>query len=105
MDSNTETYKVIILEECIEEMKQIYDYIANNLKSNKSAEKLMEEVRAKILRLANTPRLYPRIGKHNRLNKIYRRIIIQNFIVLYTVDDNQKFVFISHMFFNRKNYL
>lgn len=105
MDSENEIYKVRITDECIEEIEQIYDYIANELKANNSAVKLIKEVRTKILGLSKTPKLYPKINKRNRAKKIYRRIIIQNYIVLYTVDDNQKLVYISHMHFSRKKYL
>lgn len=79
MAFNNETYKVRITEECIEEIEQIYDYIANDLKLNNSAIKLIKEVRTKILGLVNTPQLYPKINKRNRAKETYRRIIYKSF--------------------------
>ncbi len=105
MAFSNEKYKVKITDECIEEIEQIYDYIANDLNADKSAVKVVKEFKTKILTLSETPKLYPKINKRNRAKKTYRRLIVKNFIVLYTVDDNQKLVFISHIFFNRKNYL
>lgn len=35
----------------------------------------------------------------------YRRLIIKNFVVIYTVSEKEKTVYIVHMFYGRSNYL
>ncbi len=103
--NNKKSYQIKITEECYEEMEQIYDYIANNLKADNSAYELLKSVRMKILKLGEMPKLYSIINKRNRTQSVYRRMIIKNYVVLYTVDDNEKIVYISHMYFKRKKYL
>lgn len=105
MDFNNNSYLIKITDECYEEMKQIYDYIANSLKANNLAVKLLKTVKIKIGKLIQMPKLYPIINKQNRAKLEYRRIVVRNYVILYTVDDNQKIVYISHMYFKRKKYL
>ena len=40
--NNKKSYQIKITEECYEEMEQIYDYIANNLKADNSAYELLK---------------------------------------------------------------
>ena len=35
----------------------------------------------------------------------YRRIVIKNYVVLYTIDEEKKIVYISHMYYKKRNYL
>lgn len=35
----------------------------------------------------------------------FRRMVVKNFVVLYTVDDSKKKVYIVHMYYGRRNYL
>ena len=35
----------------------------------------------------------------------YRRIVIKNYVVLYTIDEENKIVYISHMYYKKRNYL
>ncbi len=103
--NNNNSYLVKITDECYEEMKQIYDYIANNLKADNSAFKLLKSVRMKILKLVEMPKIYSKINKRNRAKMEYRRLVVKNYVILYTVDDNKKIVYISHMYFKGKKYL
>ena len=50
------------------------------------------------------PKIYPKIEISNELQREYRRIIIKNYIILYTIEEENKRVFISHMYYRRKNY-
>ena len=104
MDSKNEPFEVEFTEECIEEMTEIYEYISNNLKEDNIAKRLMIEVTDKVLDLANVPELYMKIGKVDRLKREYHRLVIKNYVVLYTIDFEKKIVFISHMIYGRRNY-
>ena len=55
--------------------------------------------------LSESPNLYMKIEKKDKLKREYRRIVIDNFVVLYTVDESNKKVYIAHMYYGRRDYL
>lgn len=105
MDFENEQFEVEFTEECIEEMKEIYEYIANTLKENNIAKRLMKEATDRALDLAEMPERYMKIGKTDRLKREYRRIVVKNYVILYTIDKQKKKVYISRMIYGRRNYL
>lgn len=105
MDSKNGTFEVEFTEQCIEEMTKIYDYISTELKENEVAKRLINEVNEKLLDLANSPEIYMKIGIKDRLKREYHRIVVKNYVVLYTVDYEKEKVFISRMIYGRRNYL
>ena len=86
--------------EVIKELRAKY-----NLKENNSAKRLMTEVMDKVLNLKNTPELYMKIGKKDKLKREYYRMVVKNYIILYTVDFDNKKVYISQMIYGKRNYL
>ena len=105
MDSRNEKFEVEFTEQYIEEMTEIYEYVSRVLKENESAKKLMTEVNERILDLAESPELYIKIGKIDKLKRNYHRMVVKNYVILYTVDYEKKKVFISRMIYGRRNYL
>ena len=105
MDSKSQSFEVEFTDECIEEIIEIYEYISNNLKEDDSAKRLMTEVMDKVLNLASTPELYMKIEKVDKLKREYHRMVVKNYIILYTIDFEKKTVFISRMVYGRRNYL
>lgn len=105
MDSKNKPFEVEFTDKCIEEMTEIYEYICNNLKENNAAKRLMTEVTDKILDLANAPELYMKIGKTDKLKREYHRMVVKNYVILYTIDFEKRKVYISRMIYGRRNYL
>lgn len=105
MDSKKEVFDVEFTEECIEEMTAIYEYISNNLKENGAAKRLMTEVTNRVLDLEEAPELYMKIGKADRLKREYHRMVVKNYVVLYTIDFEKNKVYVSRMIYGRRNYL
>ena len=86
-------------------MSQIYDYISSSLKRNNAAQRIIKEVNDKIIRLSNNPYLYSKIDKVDRLKLEYHKIIVNNYIVLYSIDSSNNKVFVSRIFYGKMNYL
>ena len=105
MVSRKNPFEVKFTEECIEEMNKIYEYISNNLKENNAAKRLMTVTINKILELTNIPELYMKIGRIDRLKREYHRMVVKNYVILYTIDFEKRKVYISRMIYGRKNYL
>ena len=105
MDSKKEIYEIEFTEDCREEIDEIYEYISEKLVAENSAKKLMRKMRDAIMDLSESPNLYMKIEKKDKLKREDRRIVIDNFVVLYTVDESNKKVYIAHMYYGRRDYL
>lgn len=105
MDSKKEIYEIEFTEDCREEIDEIYEYISEKLVAENSAKKLMRKMRDAVMDLSESPNLYMKIEKKDKLKREYRRIVIDNFVVLYTVDESNKKVYIAHMYYGRRDYL
>ena len=105
MDSKKGLFEVEFTDESIEELSEIYEYISNKLKENNAAKRLIAEVTSRILDLVNEPELYIKIGKIDKLKREYHRMVVKNYIVLYTIDFEKRKVFISHIIYKRRSYL
>ncbi len=98
-------YKIIFTDEFDEEIQQIYDYISKNLKEKEIADRFISKVYGRIEDVKIFPKMYMKIGKMDRLHNEYHRLVVNNYIVLYTVDELNQKVFISHIYYKRRNYL
>ena len=98
-------YKIIFTDEFDEEIQQIYDYISKNLKEKEIADRFISKVYGRIEDLKIFPKMYMKIEKMDRLHNEYHRLVVNNYIVLYTVDELKQIVAISHIYYKRKNYL
>ena len=97
-------FKVHFTEQCLEDIENICDYISRQFKTDKSAIRLRKEIREKTKQLGTNPEMYESINKIDRLKRTYRKIVINNYILLYTIDNKNKIVYISHMYYGQQNY-
>lgn len=51
------------------------------------------------------PRIYPEISKKDKAKRNYRKIVINNYVILYTFIEEGNIVFISDFYYVRQNYL
>ena len=105
MDSKKEIYEIEFTEDARDEIREIYEYISKNLVNKEAAKRLMRKMRNSVMDLAESPRLYAKIEKKDRMKKEFRRIVVDNYIILYTIEKNKKTVYISHMYYGKRNYL
>ena len=104
MDTKNE-YKIVFTENAEIELDGIYEYISKTLLSENSAKKLMDKIEEKVLRLE----IFAESGSIANgyiINDIqYRKLIVDNYILLYHIDESKKQVNIIHVFYGRRNYL
>ncbi len=105
MDSKKEIYEIEFTEDARDEIRDIYEYISKNLVAEEAAKRLMRKMRQSVMDLAGSPKIYMKIEKKDKRKREFRRMVIDNFVVLYTIDENKKTIYISHMYYGRKNYL
>ena len=104
MSISEKQFKVVFTNDCIDEINQIYDYISKKLYAPNSAKKIMMKIDNAIQSLKNMPELYSVIKKYPELNREYRRIVIKNYVLLYTISKKENTIYIVHMFYGRSNY-
>lgn len=105
MDISKKQYRIVFTSDCIREMDYIYNYIILNLYAQKSAKELMNNVQQAIENLKIMPQMHMVIKKYSELELEYRRIIIGNYVVLYTISEKEKIIYIVHMYYGGSNYL
>ena len=98
-------YEVKIAPIVMKQINRISDYILEDLCAEKAAKSFTKQVKNEIEKLQYTPEMYAEIEKYDELNRRYRRIIIKNFIILYTVDEMNLIVYISKIYYGQRNYL
>lgn len=104
MDTNDQ-YRIEFTEECSEEIRKIYNYIKDNFDNKIAAKKLMNKVEKYTRDLAYAPKIYAEIEKYSGTELKYRRIVINNYIILYAIDEENKTIYISHMYYGGMNYM
>ena len=102
MDINN--YEIILTDIAKEELEDIYDYIYNHLVAEKAANDLMEKIEKQILLLENNPYAYVEVSIKPK-NELYRRLIIDNYVVLYQIEEEHKQVVIYRVLYGKRNYI
>lgn len=87
MDTNN--YEIVLTDVAKEELEEIYEYISEHLLEPSVANRLMEKIEQKILRLERNPYscVEVQIKPHS---ETYLKLVIDNYIVLYEVDETYK---------------
>lgn len=98
-------YSIKLTDEFLEEFEDICNYISIILKARDATIRLREKVIYNILLLEKSPKMFQEIEKLDKLEREYRRMVINNYIILYTIDDIYKKVYISHIYYGGRNYL
>lgn len=97
-------YKVILSESAYEDLDKIYSYITETLCTPQAAADLADEGEAKLRQLINHPYSFEASANIGLIKQGYRRIVAQDYIILYLVDERNKQVIIARIFYGRQKY-
>lgn len=102
MDTNT--YEIVFTDTAKEELEEIYEYISEHLLEVGVANKLMDKIEQSILRLEQNPHscVEVHIKPHNN---VYRKLVIDNYIALYEIEETYKQVVIYRVLYGKRDYL
>ena len=102
MDTNT--YEIVFTDTAKEELEEIYEYISEHLLEVGAANKLMDEIEQSILKLEQNP--YSCVEVHIKPhNNVYRKLVIDNYIALYEIEETYKQVVIYRVVYGKRDYL
>ena len=98
-------YSIKLTDQFLDEFEEICGYISNKLKNIDASNRLREKVIYNVLLLENSPKMCTEIEKIDRTERQYRRMTVNNYVVLYTIDEPEKIVYVAHIYYGRSNYL
>lgn len=102
MDTNS--YEIILTDTAKEELEEIYEYISENLLEISVANRLMDKIEQSLFLLEQNP--YACVEVHIKPHKDkYRKLVIDNYIVLYEVDEKYKQVVVYRIVSEKMDYL
>ena len=101
---DTEAYKLRIMPRAAVDLDSIFEYISNELAAPVAAHNLMEKIEASFLRLQDMPESCPACQDDILKQKGYRKLVVKNYIALYTVNHADKTVTVMRVVHGRQEY-
>ncbi len=98
------SYSVKITPKASDDLDGIYRYIANELVNEDAAENLMDKIESGVMRLREFPLSCSLVADEILRDKGYRRLIIDNYVVFYLVDEAEQRVVIMRVLYGRQKY-
>ncbi|MBP5519430.1 MAG: type II toxin-antitoxin system RelE/ParE family toxin [Treponema sp.] len=98
-------YEIIIEPSAEDDLKNIYDYIANTLLSENNARKQVERIRDTIFELETMPESYHLYPNETWHSKGLHYVPVGNYEIFYTVNNNDFKVNILRVLYGKMNFL
>ncbi len=87
-----------------EDLEQIYAYISGKLFSEIAADNLLERIENSLMRLRNFPYSCSFVLDEPLKNRGYRKLIVDNYIAFYLVDETEKLLVVMRILYGAQNY-
>lgn len=100
----SEEYSLKFTPKAAEDLDVIYGYITNNLFALDAAEKLMDKIENSIRRLKDFPYSCSFVLDEPLKRRGYRKLIVDNYIVFYLVNEQESQVIIMRILYGASNY-
>jgi addiction module RelE/StbE family toxin len=91
-------YKLVLLKKSKEDVQNIYKYIAAELQNLKAAKDLNENFNRAFRQIQSFPL------SAEKFNETIRKLPVNNYIVFYKIDDEQKIISICRVLYGRTDY-
>ena len=101
---DTKRYDIVLTDMAKSDLNEIYNYIFKNRKEPSIANKLLNKIEKGIFNLENSPYRCMEVHIKPR-NRIYRRLVISNYVVLYRVVEEANQIVIFHILYGGRDYL
>jgi len=87
-----------------EDIEEIYNYISGKLFAEVAANNLLEKIEERVMRLEEFPFSCNYVSDEGLKSKGYRKLIVDNYLVFYIVDEKNEKVVIVRILFGAQNY-
>ncbi len=96
-------YKAIISEAFESDLDSTLTYIRTVLFNDTAADNLLDATEDKVAKIAENPTLYPIYHDDDIARRGYHYAIVGNFLIFFTVNDEEKSVFIARFLYGGQN--
>lgn len=96
-------YKVIVSPNAIEDLQNIYNYIAYEKKSIINAELQISRIKEDVIKLDTLPNAFKTYPKEPWCSKGLKYFPIDNYLVFYMVDEDKKQVNVLRIIYGKMN--
>jgi len=100
-----EIYRIQFTSRARQDLRDSYNYIKNELKEPAAAERFYLNIEKNIETLTTTPGRYAVIDDDRLIEREYRKLIVGNHIVFYSIDEENKTVMIKRILYARRDWL
>lgn len=97
-------YSVKLMSRAVRDLDGIYDYIAGNLLEPETASKLIDRMEQQIYSLEQMPYRCLERKQGIYANRGYRQLMIENYTVIYRVDEANKMVIVVTVHYSLSNF-
>lgn len=98
-----DTYEVKITSQAQEQMAEIVDYISHELFAPEAAEHLLDKMESSIMALSAFPERNQLIEEEPWKTYGIRKIVVNNFLVYYWIDEAEEKVQITAVIYSKRN--
>jgi plasmid stabilization system protein ParE len=98
-------YRVDISEPAENDLVDIVRYIASQLSAPLSALNMMDLLEEAMTGLSNLPQRFPLVGDERLSQMGYRKLIVKNYGVFFSIDEKNKVVNIERILYVRRDWL
>lgn len=96
-------YKVMINPRAIRELDNIYKYIANGKLAPENAKGQVDRIKKAVLSLDTFPQSHQERNEGRYAGKSYRQLLIDNYIVIFRIDEPHKTVYVVTIQYQGRN--
>lgn len=86
------------------DLEDIFNYLSNNLYAQKSAKDFIIKIEEKVMKLSDHPYLGPFVKDEKLKSKGYRKIIVDNYILFYLINEADHEVVIMRCLYGGRKY-
>ena len=97
-------YTIKITPKAADDLDNIYRYISEGLFAASAATNIRERMKKEILRLKEFPFSCNHVADEFLSNKGYRKLIVDNYIVFYLIEEEKDQVIIMRILYGKQNY-
>ncbi len=96
-------YKVKVNPRAILELDHVYEYISNEKLSPEIAKGQVDRIKQAVLSLDTFPESHQERNEGRYAGKGYRQLLIDNYIVIFRIDEPQKVVYVVTIQYQGRN--
>ena len=102
LETNTQNRKYIVklTDYALYELDELYWRLSSPI----NADNFLERIYSKLENLKTNPYIYSKLSDYSNPNYKYRKIYVNNYIIIYYIEEKEKIVYVIHIFYSKSNY-